>query len=66
MGPSLEIQTFDKLTLRGRRWFFRLVDCGNSEILAAGEPYNSKAARNKTASRLAFSIGCAVVPGAPR
>lgn len=63
MGPSMEIQTFDRLTVRGRRWFFRLVDCGNNEILAGSEAYNSKQARNATANRLAYSTGCAVVDG---
>lgn len=66
MGPAIEIQTFDKLTLFGHRWYFRLVDCGNNEILAASEAYNSKAARNKTANRLAYNLGSAVVASKPR
>lgn len=66
MGPAVEIQAFDKFTLRGWRWFFRIVDCGNNEILASSEAYNSKAARDRTANRLAYAMGCAVVPGKPR
>lgn len=66
MGPSMEVQTFDRVTLLGRRWFFRVVDCGNNEVLAHGEAYNSKAARNATATRLAYAMGCKVVPGRPR
>lgn len=66
MGPGVEIQTFDKLTLFGQRWFFRLVDCGNNEILAFSQTYKTKAQRNKTANRLAYMMGCAVVPGKPR
>lgn len=63
MGPAIEIQTFDKFTLLGQRWFFRLVDCGNSEILAASQAYKTKIQRNKTSNRLAYYLGCAVVPG---
>jgi hypothetical protein len=66
LGPATEIQTFDRLTLRGRRWHFRIVDCGNNEILAASETYNSKQARDRTATRLAYAMGCAVVPGKVR
>lgn len=63
MGPAVEIQTFDKFTLLGQRWFFRIVDCGNSEILAASQTYKTKAQRGRTANRLAYYLGCAVVAG---
>ena len=66
MGPAEEIQTFERKTLLGKKWFFRIVDCGNNEIIAASESYNSKAARDKTAIRFAHSLRCAVVPGKPR
>lgn len=66
MGPSEEVQTFERKTLLGKRWFFRIVDCGNNKIIAASEGYNSKAGRDKTAIRLAYSLGCAVVPGKRR
>lgn len=66
MGPAEEIQTFDRMTLRGRRWFFRIVDVGNNEILAPSQPYKSKWGRDKTARRLSRSLGCAIVEGRPR
>lgn len=62
MGPGMEVQTFDGLTLRGRRWYFRIVDTGNWEPLAQSEGYNSPAARDKTAER----FGVPVVPGKQR
>jgi hypothetical protein len=62
MGPGLEIQTFERTKLLGKRWYFRIVDCGNHEKLTASEAYNSAAARNKTANRLAAAMGCQVVP----
>lgn len=63
MGPATAIETFDRATLLGRRWYFRIVDAGNHEIIAASEAYNSKASRNKTATRLAYAMGCPVVSG---
>ena len=62
MGPGMEVQIFDRLTLRGRRWFFRLVDAGNHETLAQSEAYNSSAARDNTADRFAGVIGGKPVP----
>lgn len=66
MGPAEEIQTFERLTLRGRRFFFRIVDCGNNEILAQSQPYKTKQQRDQTALRFSYSLACAMVPGAPR
>lgn len=63
MGPAEAIETFEKLTLFGPRWFFRLVDTGNSEILAQSQRYKSKWARDKTAKRLAKAISCPVIEG---
>lgn len=37
--------TFDRLTLRGRRWFFRFK-APNGEIVFQSEAYNSAAARD--------------------
>jgi hypothetical protein len=62
MGPGMEVQTFDRLTLAGRRWFFRIVDCGNNEILSGSQPYKSPYQRNETANRLATAIGCPLIP----
>ena len=66
MGPAEEIQTFEKVTLLGKRFFFRCVDVGNNEILFPSQTYKTKKQRDKTALRLAYSLGCAVVPGKPR
>lgn len=65
MGPAEEIQTFDRRRFK-RRWYFRIVATGNNEIIAQSEAYNSRTARDKTATRLAYSLGCAVVPGRQR
>jgi hypothetical protein len=61
MGPGLEIQMFDRLTVIGRRFFFRLVDCGNNEILAASQTYKTELQRNKTARRIAEGLGCHLI-----
>lgn len=48
------IEIWDRLTLLGRRWYWRAV-AGNGEIVAIGEGYNSAEARNRgigTASRI--------------
>jgi uncharacterized protein YegP (UPF0339 family) len=37
--------TFDRMTLRGRRWFFRYQG-NNGEPIFQSEAYNSKAARD--------------------
>lgn len=60
MGPGMEVQTFERMTMLGRRWFFRIVDTRNHEKLAAGEPYNSAAARDKTANRFKDALGCPI------
>lgn len=66
MGPAEEIQTFHRATLRGWRWFFRIVDCGNNEILAQSQPYKTRVQRDKTALRLAYGLACAVVASGRR
>jgi hypothetical protein len=66
MGPSEAIETFDRMTWRGPRWFFRIVDAGNHEILAASEAYNSAWSRDKTAKRLAKKMGCPIGTGKRR
>lgn len=66
MGPAEEIQTFERQTLVGRRYFFRIIDVGNNEILAPSQTYKSERQRDKTADRLATRMGCRVVPGRPR
>lgn len=56
MGPSMAIETFDRLTLFGRRWFFRIIDAGNGQTLAQSEAYNSARARDSTAVRFANKL----------
>lgn len=63
MGPAEEIQVFDRQTLVGRRYYFRIVDVGNNEILAPSQPYKTKKQRDKTALRLSYGLACAIVPG---
>lgn len=43
----IRFETYDRMTLRGRRWYFRIVSCGNNEIMTPSEAYNSAAARNR-------------------
>lgn len=62
MGPPYEIQTFDRLSLLGRRWYFRVVDTGNWETVAQSEGYTRPGARNETVESLRTSTGWPVVP----
>ena len=66
MGPGMEVQTFDGLTVFGKRWWFRIVDAGNNETLAQSEGYNSRAGRDNTADRFARLLGGKSVPGKRR
>jgi hypothetical protein len=62
MGPGVEVQTFERTGLRGRRFFFRIVDTGNWEILAQSQPYKGPGQRDETAARLADLLRCPVIP----
>lgn len=62
MGPPYEIRTFDRLGLLGRRWYFRIVDTGNWEIVAQSEAYTRPHARNVTANDLSLATKWPVVP----
>lgn len=66
MGPQEEIQTFERQTLLGKRYFFRIINCGNNEILAASQTYKTKRQRDDTALRLSYALACAVVGGERR
>jgi hypothetical protein len=66
MGPGIEIQTFECLTLLGRRFFFRAIDVGNNEVLFASQTYKSERQRNQTARRLGEAMGAHVMPGRRR
>lgn len=62
MGPVEEIQTFERVGLRGRRWYFRIVDAGNSEPLAQSQPYKTERQRDKTALRFSYALACPLLP----
>lgn len=66
MGPGLEVQRFERTTLVGRRWFFRIVDAGNNEILAPSQAYKTIRQRDATAKRLAGALGCPLTEGKRR
>lgn len=66
MGPAEAIYTFDRVTLVGRRFFFRIVDTGNHEVLAPSQAYKTQRQRDLTANRLASRMGCPVIKGKPR
>lgn len=66
MGPSEEVQTFERTNLLGmQRYYFRIVDTGNNEILAPSQTYKTRWGRDKTARRLGKALGCPVVPEKP-
>lgn len=66
MGPSEEVQTFERTNWLGLpRYFFRIVDVGNNEILAPSQTYKTRWGRDKTARRLGKALGCHVVPEKP-
>jgi hypothetical protein len=67
MGPAVEIQTFETENILGkRRYFFRGVDRRNWETLFPSQTYKTKKQRDETATRLAYLMGCAVIPGKAR
>ena len=66
MGPAEEIQTFERMTLRGRRYFFRIIDAGNNEVLAQSQTYKTKQQRDRTALRFSYALACPLGPGEPR
>jgi hypothetical protein len=62
MGPPYEIQTFDRMKLLGKRWYFRIVDTGNWETVAQSEGYSSPYDRNETANDLSKAAGWPIIP----
>lgn len=66
MEPPEIIETFEGLTLFGPRWYFRIVDTRNHEILSQSQRYKSPAARDQTAKRLARRMATYVVEGERR
>ena len=57
------IEKYERMTLLGHRWFFRIVDSENYEILAPSQAYKSARARDKTANRLASALNARIVHG---
>lgn len=66
MGPDMEVQTFDGLTLLGHRYWSRIVDTRNHETLYTSQSYKTVEQRDETADRLGLAIGCPVLPGKRR
>jgi uncharacterized protein YegP (UPF0339 family) len=44
----IRFEPFERVTLRGRRFFFRIVAAGNNEILAPSQPYKTERQRDRT------------------
>lgn len=61
MGPGYELRAFDKLTLFGRRYFFRIVSAKNWQIVAQSEAYNSRVSRDSTGNGLAAALGTRMI-----
>jgi len=55
--PDLRVETFDGLTLLGRRYYFRGVDPKNGKIEFPSQPYKDRRSRDKTAIKLAVAFG---------
>lgn len=60
MGPGMEVQTYDRATVLGRRWFFRIVDLNNHEKLAASQTYKTERQRDRTADRFSRLLRCPI------
>lgn len=63
---KLRFETFDRLTLFGRRWFFRIVREGNNETMAQSEPYNRPEPRDIAIAILQEGAGTARVKASGR
>lgn len=57
----LRFETFDHMTLRGRRHFFRLVRVGNNEIMAQSQPYKRAESRDIAIAIIQEGVGGARV-----
>lgn len=57
---DMEIQTYERMTLLGMRFFFRIVDTGNHEKLTASQTYKTERQRDLTARRFAGALGCPI------
>jgi uncharacterized protein YegP (UPF0339 family) len=61
MAEEMRFETFERVTLRGRRYFFRLVAGGNNEILAQSQPYKTERQRDRTVALIRAGAGHAGV-----
>lgn len=57
MDAGLKTYRFDRLTIWGRRWFFRVIDRNNGKTVAQSEAYNSAQARDHMADRMDRAFG---------
>lgn len=46
MKSPIRFETFDRMTLVGRRWFFRIVRERNNEIMAQSQAYKRAGSRD--------------------
>lgn len=51
----MKIETFTRMTLFGRRYFFR-IKASNGETVAQSEAYNTKQARDHTVQRIIHNV----------
>lgn len=56
MGPGFKIETYKRFTLLGPRWFFRIRDFNNGEILLPSQPYKSPWSRDQLARRMSHAL----------
>ncbi len=56
--------TFDRMTLRGRRYFFR-IRANNGEVLAQSEAYNTARARDQGVAAIVAGITSTGAAGRP-
>jgi uncharacterized protein YegP (UPF0339 family) len=64
MRNAYRFERFDRMTLRGRRWFFNF-SAPNSKVMAQSEAYNSEAARDDAIATIKREAGAALVVDTP-
>lgn len=62
----IRFETFDRVTLRGRRYFFRIVRNGNNEIMAQSQPYKHEGGRDIAIGILQESAGSSRIKASKR
>lgn len=53
----IRFETFERVTLRGKRWFFRIVASGNNEVLAQSQTYKAARDRDIAIGRIRHGAG---------